>query len=622
MEKVLNTRESNTPLGSILMRKGLIREHELDAALAIQKKEGGRIGTILIGQGFIGPQPLAQALSEHHGIPFVDLQKTPVQHDLLRAEHVMHYLEHQAVPYKRMGEQVQIATTDITFDVVEWARKTYGQHFSFIITSPRDIAWCIESHFGTTIDTNSREYLHKYFPNLSTLATLENYEHGPVLLGLALFVSALLFFPVSVISIVFIAVNLLYFATIVFKVILFEKGAREEHTPPPLTITDPELPTYTILIPMYQESATLPHLIPFIRALYYPKSKLDVKLIIESDDHETLEAAKKLEPEGFFHIIRVPYSLPRTKPKACNYALRFARGEYVTIYDAEDRPDPKQLRRVVETFKNLPSDVVCLQARLNYYNRDDNMLTQFFAIEYAAWFDYILKGLESLDIPIPLGGTSNHIALRRLRDLGEWDPYNVTEDADLGVRIARSGLRTAMVHSLTLEEAPNRIGNWMRQRSRWIKGYMQTWLVHMRAPKALLNTFGWRGLVGFHLFIGGPCFVFLSAPFLWVISLGWMEGWWQASYIAVPAWAIAVSLFNLIFGFFSNAWFAFQVVKARQWPHMSLSILCFPLYWLLHSVASFKALWQLIFKPYFWEKTHHGLSSILTPNDKIVKEFQ
>jgi cellulose synthase/poly-beta-1,6-N-acetylglucosamine synthase-like glycosyltransferase len=610
MEAVLGLRDSITPIGSVLLRKGLISESALDRALLIQKLGGGRLGNILLGEGAIHPKPLAEAIADHHHMAFVDLTQDPVDASLLDAECTYDYLMYQVIPWKKKDDKVVLATTDVSFSVINFAREQYGANFELVITSPRDIAWSIQQYFGRTMDFDARSYLHKNYPQYSVLETLKNFKTEEMWLAAVLVFVLAITFTAEFAALLFIALNWIYFVTIILKAVLFEKGARTT----PKVIDSPipqdkDLPVYTVLIPLYKEAASIPHLITAMRAIDYPRAKLDIKLVLESDDEETFAAAKAASPETMFDIIRVPFSLPRTKPKACNYALKFARGEYVTIFDAEDRPDPQQLKKALQAFHSLPESVVCLQARLNYYNRDENLLTQFFAIEYSAWFDFMLKGLEHLDIPIPLGGTSNHISLARLKALGEWDPYNVTEDADLGLRIALMGNRTANLDSLTLEEAPTTISSWINQRSRWIKGYMQTWLVHMKNPGELVKNFGWRGLLGFHFFIGGPCIVFLSAPFLWAISLGWMLGLWHDTLAMLPGWVITLSLLNLGIGLVAHAWFSLRVIAKLQWPGMTFAVFAFPVYWILHSFASFKALWQLITRPYHWEKTSHGVSS-------------
>ncbi|MGH7057380.1 MAG: glycosyltransferase family 2 protein, partial [Acetobacteraceae bacterium] len=313
--------------------------------------------------------------------------------------------------------------------------------------------------------------------------------------------------------------------------------------------------------------------------------------------------------EDLFEIIRVPESYPKTKPKACNYAFRFARGDYTVIFDAEDIPEPDQLRKVVALFRASGPEVACIQARLNYFNWNDNFLTRMFTLEYSHWFDYLLPGLHLLRIPIPLGGTSNHFRTKVLQELGGWDPYNVTEDADLGIRLTEAGYRVAVVNSTTFEEATGRLPSWINQRSRWIKGYMQTWLVHMRHPVSLYKRLGFVGFTGFHLFIGFPPFTALINPLLWatfVVSL--LIG---PSRVAAlfPAPVLILAVFDLLIGNAMSIYFNLVAVAKRQWFGLVPWGMLAPLYWALHSIAAYKALAQLIHNPHYWEKTTHGTSA-------------
>lgn len=397
--------------------------------------------------------------------------------------------------------------------------------------------------------------------------------------------------------------------SLLFKWQLVQKG---RHTAWPQAETkhmpDAALPVYSVLIPVYKEASSIPGILSAVAGLDYPKHKLDVKLIIEADDEETLRAAYDARPPAYVDILRVPVSQPRTKPKACNYALSFARGEYVTIYDAEDVPAPDQLRRAVALFASHPPDVVCLQARLNYYNYSENWLTSCFALEYALLFDRMIPALHAWGIPIPLGGTSNHIALRRLRDLGAWDPYNVTEDADLGLRFASAGLRTLPFDSLTLEEAPLSLHAWLKQRSRWIKGYLSTWIVHLRTPRRLIHHCGFWRWLGLQFIIGGASLVYLIAPVLWIVcAIGWLM---PAGVPPVPDVLQLISFVMLVLGWVSQWQMAWQLTRDCEWRGVGRAILIFPAYWMLHSLASFRALWQLLAAPSHWDKTQHGLTRV------------
>ena len=374
-------------------------------------------------------------------------------------------------------------------------------------------------------------------------------------------------------------------------------------------IDEKELPIYTILVPMFRETESVRKLLKHLNDFDYPAEKLDIKLILEEDDEETFAAAMTQKPSHNFEIIRIPKGQLRTKPKALNYAMCFARGEYVTVFDADDEPEKTQLKKVIITFRIRPKNVACLQARLGYYNADDTWLTRFFSLEYKLLFDFLLHGLQSLNMPLPLGGTSNHISIAHLRELGEWDPFNVTEDADLGIRLAALGLHTEMLDSYTMEEATEAMPAWLRQRSRWIKGYMQTWLVHIRSPIKLYKTIGARGFWGFQFFIGFASLSFLTAPIIWLLALFW---WIFPEKFLFPEWLIFLSIANLLINFLSHWFMMFFCLRVQKKINykMLLAAIFYPLYLLLHSVASYIALRQLIEKPHFWEKTMHGASKI------------
>ena len=329
--------------------------------------------------------------------------------------------------------------------------------------------------------------------------------------------------------------------------------------------------------------------------------------MLEEDDAQTIAAAKALRLDGRFEILTVPSSPLRTKPRACNYALRFARGDYAVIYDAEDRPEPDQLKKVVAAFRGAPKDIACFQARLNVYNACDNWLTRLFALEYAAWFDFLLPGLGRLGIPIPLGGTSNHFRTETLRRVGAWDAFNVTEDADLGVRLARQRFRVVPIDSSTYEEAVPRIAAWIRQRSRWLKGYMQTALVHLRRPADFISAVGFWRFLGFAVFVAGAAVTSLLSPVIWTLSV--LLAWTGSEALLGPYGdtVLYTSYFSLIVGNGLLTLLAMLAPLKRGWRHLVIYGATVFLYWLLISAAAYKALWQLARRPFYWEKTQHGM---------------
>ncbi|WP_207400518.1 glycosyltransferase family 2 protein [Actinomadura roseirufa] len=374
------------------------------------------------------------------------------------------------------------------------------------------------------------------------------------------------------------------------------------------SVPNGELPAYTVLVPLYKEAEVLPHLLDRLGRLDYPADRLQVLLLVEQDDTETRDA---LPPElpGSFEVVLIPPSAPRTKPKACNVGLAHARGEFVVVYDAEDRPSTGQLREAVLAFRALPDRVVCVQAELQYWNPWTNWLTRCFAAEYATNFSLVLRGLDRHRLPIPLGGTSNHFRAAALRDLGAWDPYNVTEDADLGIRIARRGWDVRMMDSVTEEEANSRLGNWIRQRSRWIKGHIQTWLVHTRHPVRLWRELGTRGTVAFHLTMGFSTFAALANPLFWALTLIYLFTGVQFIGVLFPAATLYTGVATMAGGNLLMAYCMMTGCLERDLHRAVRTMLTAPLYWALMSVAACKAVAQLLrpSRRHFWELTDHGL---------------
>jgi hypothetical protein len=421
--------------------------------------------------------------------------------------------------------------------------------------------------------------------------------------------------PIVTLIVVNCVLNLFYTLCVGFKSLLVLVGSTRtvSHKVSPLELDAIDLaalPIYSILVPVYREPLVIAGLVRQLSALNYPLAKLDVNILLEAGDDETIAAVRAINPPPNFHTIIVPPAQPQTKPKACNFGMFFVRGKYTAIYDAEDFPEPDQLEKVVVSFAKLPDRVVCIQGCLNYFNWNENLLTRLFTLEYTSWFDYNLPGMEALRIPIPLGGTSNHFKTDRLRELGAWDPYNVTEDADLGVRASARGYAVATIDSTTFEEANCHAGNWIRQRSRWIKGYLQTFLVHTRHPSRLIGGIGWRGFIGFVLFIGGTPFTFLVNPILWLIVITW--AFTRSPFIDAifPPWLLVLSITNLVVGNLMAIYACVLAVFRRGRHALSPYALLNPIYWVMHAIAAYKGLWQLIVNPFYWEKTDHGLSSM------------
>lgn len=376
-----------------------------------------------------------------------------------------------------------------------------------------------------------------------------------------------------------------------------------------IRIADADLPVYTIIAALYREKRVVARFIDALTRLDYPASKLDIKLVLEADDRETLEALRSIDVPGNVEILIAPPGEPRTKPRALNIALPLARGRYTVIYDAEDVPDPGQLRLAVSRFADAPPRVACLQARLTIDNTDDTWLTRLFTIEYAALFDVFNPGLAEIGSPIALGGTSNHFRTSVLRKVHGWDAWNVTEDADLGMRLARLGYEVRDLPSSTLEEAPGTLRLWMRQRTRWMKGYVQTASSHTRRPLMMLRQLGFWRFSGALALTWGTVLSALVYPLFTVRYVAsWLGGPEQ---VHDPRWTIAFKAYALTL-FVSGAASVFipacVALHRRKLWRLSPWILLLPLYYGLVSLAAWRGLWELAIAPFRWNKTSHGLA--------------
>ena len=607
-------------IGDLLVERGLLSEERLDEAIGLQKKWGTRVGDIIIAKGWVRPFAFYQVLAGHFGKPFVNLIEETPDLSLLKTENYNAFSENLFIPWRRQDGLLKIAVADLNADVMRKVEEVFDEPVDFVITSKFDIVWTLQKYDDEFFSTKAVHELEERQSEYSASTVFTNRQLLFIyVVGTATLI-ALALWPVGTLIAInaFISIFLLlnFGLRVLFTWVGGDKRFDNLVTDAEVeAIDDAELPTYTVLVPMYKESESMPHLAAALRNLDYPLSKLDIKIILEEDDEETIETAKALGMEGIFEIIRVPDSLPKTKPKACNYALNFARGEYITIFDGEDAPEADQLKKVFLAFKKAPPNTAVIQARLNYFNATENWLTRMFTMEYSLWFDFYLPALDALGIPIPLGGTSNHFKIEVLRELHGWDPYNVTEDADLGVRLTQLRYRVGVVNSTTYEEANKNVHNWVRQRSRWLKGYMQTYLVHMRTPLKFYKKLGHVGFWGFQFFIGGTIVSVLLAPFLFGIFAIWLVTQTTVFDAVFPPALLYINLVNLLIGNgFLVYLFMLSGFKRHYYKLMPWSITV-PAYWVLMSWAAFKGLWQLIHNPFYWEKTHHGLTSFATTSE-------
>jgi cellulose synthase/poly-beta-1,6-N-acetylglucosamine synthase-like glycosyltransferase len=548
-----------------------------------------------------------------------EIRDQPFDKDILKKIELRFADEHLALPLRIEKNKVVAIMADPTNELfLDFIRFTYNLEPEVIIASDLDIIWLSHKLIGEKYVKSAVYELLNNDADSSAIVTFTSAQLISMFVLIAV-VAISLFINFKNTSIfINVILSSFFLVAIIFKLFLALVGSRFElHqaiTKDELSIlTDEDLPIYTILLPVYKEDNLIKKLLWNLQSLDYPREKLDIKLVIEEDDDKTLNAVRNLDFPAVFEVIVVPFHMPKTKPKACNYALHFARGKYLTIYDAEDIPDTDQLKKVVALFNKMPEEYICIQCALNYFNRNENFLTRMFTLEYSYWFDYMLPGLDTLDIPIPLGGTSNHFKIENLVELGAWDPFNVTEDADLGVRAYAKGYKIAIVNSTTYEEANNEPFNWIRQRSRWIKGYMQTYLVHMRNPVKLLKKLGWKGFIGFSFFVGATPLTFLVYPLLLAIFIAYLLFDFSSMRTLFPDWVLFMSIFNLMVGNILMIYINMMAVFKRRFYELILFAIANPIYWLMHSIAAYMGLYELIVRPFYWQKTNHGISKISNP---------
>ena len=359
------------------------------------------------------------------------------------------------------------------------------------------------------------------------------------------------------------------------------------------------------MVALYRESDIAGRLVRRLGRLDYPSELLDILLVVEADDRMTRDALANADLPPWMRVVVAPAGRVRTKPRALNFALDHCKGSIVGVYDAEDAPEPDQIRKVVDRFHRRGAEVACLQGVLDFYNPRTNWLARCFTIEYASWFRVMLPGLERLGLPIPLGGTTLFFRRAALESLGGWDAQNVTEDADLGMRLARHGYRTELIATTTMEEANCRTLAWIKQRSRWTKGYMMTYATHMRSPLTLLRQLGWWKFAGFQVLFLASLSQSLLLPLMWSFWVPWF-GLAHPVADALPGGAVTAMI--AVFVTTEAISIAAGILALRRTNH-GLNLLWVPtmhLYNPLAALSAYKAAWEMLKNPFYWDKTSHG----------------
>jgi len=606
---------SRRPLGMILTGMGALTSADLMRALTIQTRQNARLGDILRAHGMASEEAIVNALAAQHQTSVLHATTSHPDPRLIDLLGPTRCLRMSCLPWRRAGAVTLIATA---------APDRFAAQRGELEAALGPVAMVVIS------EANLHRALIGSRRNLLTLMAetcvraeescrIWNARRFSIVLGAALagLIGSALVAPLTSFLVLFGIVVLALFLGTALRVAAAvtqvrsarrarraARGASSSH--PPDDPSKGRKPVVSMIVPLFREPNIAPRLVARLGALTYPRELLDIMFVVEEDDHLTRAALARSRLPHWVRVIPVPDSTLRTKPRALNYALNFARGSIIGVYDAEDAPAPDQLHRVVERFAQGGADLACVQGVLDYYNPATNWLSRCFTIEYAAWFRLILPGFEKLGLAVPLGGTTLFFRRDILEALGGWDAHNVTEDADLGIRLARHGYRTELLDTVTLEEANCRVLPWIRQRSRWLKGYAMTYAVHMRDPLLLWRQLGpWR-FFGFQVLFLGTLIQFLLAPILWSFWL-MLFGLGHPLANALPASALIAIAALFLLSEVTNLAINLAALTARDHRFLRPWALSLHLYFPLAAIAAYKGCWEMIISPYYWDKTTHGL---------------
>ncbi|MEO9896403.1 MAG: glycosyltransferase [Paracoccaceae bacterium] len=596
--------------GRILVDAGVISNDDLKHALTIQRNVDARLGDILVAEGRASQNDVLAGLSIQSQTDRVDLTVNPPAQSMHSALPSHLCLKHEILPWRWIGDTLLVATTHP--QDVRSLRDTLGDLLPPILPVVAPTAQ-IHTYLGRLYGDELADKAINRLPEAESarLWTSRLQRRSKLAaFAVALLCVAAILAPVTTFS-VFLTWGLFTLALATgLKALAF--GTQVAHNTFVKQVVEPQelpfrLPRVSVIVPLFKEEEIASHLIKRLARLTYPKSLLNVLLVLEAKDWVTRETLRRTKLPHWMSVLEVPDDgTITTKPRALNYALDFCHGPIVGVWDAEDAPEPNQIEKVVMRFHHAPDNVACLQGMLDYYNSRKNWIARCFAIEYATWWRFVMPGMSRLGLPIPLGGTTLFFRKDILENLGGWDAHNVTEDADLGVRLARRGYATELLETVTEEEANCRAWPWVRQRSRWLKGFLVTYFVHMRNPRALLRDVGLRGFLGIQVIFLATFSQFAALPLLWTFWLPIfglphvMDGALNGLLItSVAMFFLFSELLNILIGV--------SAVSSRSRRHLIPWVITLPIYFTLGALAAYKALFELVLRPFYWDKTDHGI---------------
>lgn len=605
-----------SPVGRQLVDAGLISRATLLNALAVQRRINAPLGEILVADGHVSRSDVLAALAIQYDTDCIDLSLNPPAPAMAETLPATLCQTFGAVPWRWLGRTLLVATTRP--DQMEALRAALPDTAPTILAVIADgdlINAQIGRLYGAELAHRAITKVPEAFScrSWSPIASLGIVGIGAIAVVLAL---GLLFAPMwlATLLILFGLLTLVMTTTLKAAALMTQITHRIPTRTEPLHLLQmARLPRVSILVPLFREERIAQALIKRLSRLTYPKALLEVVLVLEAKDGVTRATLDRTDLPQWMKVIEVPDDgTITTKPRALNYALDFCHGSIVGVWDAEDAPEPDQIEKVVARFEQAAPNVACVQGILDYYNSTQNWLARCFTIEYATWWRLVLPGIERLNMVLPLGGTTLFFRRNILEELGGWDAHNVTEDADLGLRLARRGYKTELLPTVTYEEANCRAWPWVKQRSRWLKGFLITYCVHMRRPAELLQDLGWRRFMGVQAMFLATVLQFAALPLLWSFwlpAIGIQHPVINTLGTAVIAPIIVLVITSELVGILIGV----LAVSEKGRRHLIPWVFTMPLYFTLGALASYKALYELARDPFYWDKTQHGLRSSPLP---------